>query len=57
MGSGGGGLLLIPNTQEVDAGRSPGVQGHPVLQIEFQDSYSYTEKPCPSPKPKNKQKR
>jgi hypothetical protein len=36
-----------PSTREAEAGRflSP-VRGQPGLQSEFQDSLSYTEKPC-----------
>ena len=32
--------------QEAEAGRSLWVQDQPGLQIEFQDSQDYTEKPC-----------
>ncbi|ERE85564.1 gatC-like protein [Cricetulus griseus] len=35
-----------PRTQEAEAGGSLRVRGYPGLQNEFQDSQSYTEKPC-----------
>ena len=35
-----------PNTRETVAGGSLWVQGQPYLQIEFQDSQDYVERPC-----------
>ena len=35
-----------PSTQEAEAGRFLSVQSQPALQIEFQDSQGYTERPC-----------
>lgn len=39
-------LVFNPSTGDADAGRSLWVQGQPDLQNEFQDSKSYTKKPC-----------
>jgi hypothetical protein len=35
-----------PGTWEAEAGRALWVQGHPILQSEFQESQGYIEKPC-----------
>jgi hypothetical protein len=35
-----------PSTQKAEAGGSLSVQNQPGLQIKFQDSQGYTEKPC-----------
>jgi hypothetical protein len=39
-------LAFNPSTREAEAGGSLLDQGQPGLQSEFQDSQSYTEKPC-----------
>jgi hypothetical protein len=46
-----------PSTQETEAGRFLDFwfRGQSSLQSEFQDSQSYTEKPCLDPPPKTKQ--
>jgi hypothetical protein len=45
-----------PSTQEADTGGSLWVQGQPGLQIEFQYSQGYTEKPGLKKKKKKKKR-
>lgn len=47
-------LTFSSSTKEAEAGRAMWVQDHSGLQSEFQDSKSYTEKPCLREKEKKK---
>ena len=46
-----------PSTHEAEAGGSLLDRGRPGLQSEFQDSQSYTEKPCLEKKKKGKKEK
>jgi hypothetical protein len=37
----------LSNTREAEADRTLGLQDQPGLQVEFQESQGYSEKPCP----------
>jgi hypothetical protein len=51
-------LAFNPSTWEAEAGRFlSSVRGQPGLQSEFQDSQSYTEKPCLKNKTKQNKKK